>query len=168
VSNAKIGVVVGNPKPASRTLAAALALVEDLGHRDVRTLDLAEFGSELLTYPSAQVDEAVASVQSLDLLVVASPTYKATYTGLLKLFLERFETGSGLAGVVAVPLMLGGSAHHSLAPELHLKPLLVELGATCPTEALYLLDRPEQGDPRRREWVARWAPTLGSLVTSLR
>ena len=46
---------------------------------------------------------------SADLVVVASPTYKATYTGLLKLFLDRFAGGTGLRGV-AVPLMLGARA----------------------------------------------------------
>ena len=39
-------------------------------------------------------------------MVVASPTYKATYAGLLKLFLDRLG-GESLAGVTAVPLMLG-------------------------------------------------------------
>ena len=45
-------------------------------------------------------------VSSADLLVVAQPTYKATYTGLLKLFLDQLP-GDGLRGVTAVPLMLG-------------------------------------------------------------
>jgi FMN reductase len=71
--------------------------------------------------------------------VVASPTFKATYTGLLKLFLDQIPT-NGLSGVVAIPLMLGAGPGHALAPEVHLKPVLVELGATCPTRALYLLE----------------------------
>ena len=72
--------------------------------------------------------------------MVASPTYKATYTGLLKLFLDQIGTGD-LAGVVAVPLMLGAGPGHALAPDLLLKPVLVELGATTPTQGLYLIDR---------------------------
>lgn len=71
--------------------------------------------------------------------MVASPTYKASYTGLLKLFLDRFSVGS-LAGVTAIPLMLGGDWRHSLAPELFLKPVLAELGASSPTRGLFLLD----------------------------
>ena len=46
-------------------------------------------------------------------MIVASPTYKATYTGLLKLFLDRIA-GGALAGVTAVPVMLGGHWRHSL------------------------------------------------------
>jgi FMN reductase len=36
--------------------------------------------------------------------------------------------------------MLGGAYQHALAPEVFLKPVLVELGATCPVRGLYLLD----------------------------
>jgi FMN reductase len=36
--------------------------------------------------------------------------------------------------------MLGGDWRHSLAPEVFLKPVLAELGATSPTRGLFLLD----------------------------
>ena len=39
--------------------------------------------------------DLVARVGEADLVVVASPTYKGTYTGLLKLFLDRFADGPG-------------------------------------------------------------------------
>ena len=38
--------------------------------------------------------------------MLASPTFKATYTGVLKLFLDKVPT-DGLAGVAAVPVMMG-------------------------------------------------------------
>lgn len=71
--------------------------------------------------------------------IFASPTYKATYTGVLKLFLDQFPSG-GLSGITAVPLRLGDGPHHAMAPDLLLKPVLVELGAICPIRGLYLLD----------------------------
>ena len=86
-------------------------------------------------------------------MVVASPTYKATYTGILKLFLDQIPTGS-LVGVVAFPLMLGGAWLHSLAPEVFLRPVLVELGATCPAKGLYLLDTDYLDPPGLDSWVA--------------
>lgn len=58
---------------------------------------------------------------------------------MLKLFLDRISTGA-LAGVTAVPLMLGGAWRHSLAADMLLKPVLVELGATCPTRGLFLTE----------------------------
>src|SRR5262249_15931893 len=71
--------------------------------------------------------------------VVASPTYKATYTGLLKVFLDRIA-GGALLGQLAVPLMVAGAPQHALAVETHLRPLLIELGATCLTPGLCVLE----------------------------
>ena len=71
--------------------------------------------------------------------MVASPVYKATYTGLLKAFLDRFGQGE-LHEVVVVPLMVGGAPQHALAVEVYLRPLLAELGAVLPTRGLFLLE----------------------------
>jgi FMN reductase len=134
------GIVVGNPKPRSRTYDAAAVVLEQLtGSEPDFAIDLADLGAGLLDWSHPRVAEAVEQVRAAGLVVVASPTYKATYTGLLKLFLDRFGAGS-LAGVTAVALQLGGSWRHALAPEVHLKPVLAEIGASTPTQALYLLD----------------------------
>jgi FMN reductase len=101
---------------------------------------------------SPAVSDAVAAVSSADFLVVASPTYKASYTGVLKAFLDRFPSG-GLAGSVAFPLMLGGAWQHALAPEVFLKPVLVELGALCPVRGLYLLESDYVDPSGLDEWL---------------
>jgi FMN reductase len=132
-----IGVLVGNPKPDSRTLRAALAIREALGGQDGPVIDLGEFAGELFDYDSVRVERAVEDVKRVDVLVVASPTYKATYTGLLKAFLDRFGAGS-LRGVTAVPLLVAASDRHALAVEVHLRPLLVELGLSVPGQGLFL------------------------------
>ena len=139
-SQLRAAVVVGNPKPRSRTYQAALLVAERLtGAAPEVVVDVAVLGAGLLDWGDQPTKDAVAAVQGADLVVVASPTYKAAYTGLLKLFLDRFGS-NGLAGVVAVPLMLGAGPGHALAPELTLRPVLVELGASTPTRALYLID----------------------------
>jgi FMN reductase len=135
-----VTIVVGNPKPHSRTFQAAELVAELLtGSPPDLVVDLVDFGPALLDWSDPVVAETVAAVQASELVVVASPTYKATYTGLLKLFLDRFGAGS-LASVTAIPLMLGGDLRHSLAPEVFLKPVLAELGASTPTRGLFLLD----------------------------
>jgi FMN reductase len=136
----RAGVVVGNPKPASRTFQAAVYVAEQLtGVTPGLAIDLAAFGSGLLDFSDTEVGDAVQAVRGLDLVVFASPTYKASYTGLLKVFLDRFPS-NGLDGVVAVPLMLGAGPGHQLAPEVFLKPVLAELGAVLPSRALYVVD----------------------------
>jgi FMN reductase len=156
--------VVGNPKPSSRTADAAQRLAVALGADEVELIDVVTLGPGLLGWGDAAVAAAVATVQAADLAVVASPTFKATYTGILKLFLDQFAGSTGLQGVVAVPLMLGAAPGHQLAPELLLKPVLVELGATVPAPAVYQLDSSYSDDPKLAEWVERWGPVIRTLA----
>jgi FMN reductase len=149
-------IVVGNPKPRGRTFAAARLVAERLTGRPADLeFDLVDFGAGLLDWGDASVARAVADVQSADLVVVASPTFKASYTGLLKLFLDRFGAGS-LAAVTVVPLMLGGDSRHSLAPEAFLKPVLAELGASVPTRGLFLLDSDADSGFAGSDALASW------------
>lgn len=169
-----VGVVVGNPKPRSRTLdvgssvARAVMDAAGLADRDQLVVDLAELGPQLFDWSSAQVREAVDAVSGCALLVVASPTYKATYTGLLKSFLDWFTT-TGLAGVVTVPVMVGAGPTHALAVEVHLRPVLLELGATLPTRGLYV---PEADLLRVEEVIEGWLvdaePSLRNSLTPVR
>src|SRR3954447_26715082 len=160
----RTAVVVGNPKPGSRTLAAATTVSRRLTDAEPDlVVDLATVGPALMDWQDPSVGELVEDVGAADLVVVASPTYKATYTGLLKLFLDRFAGGVGLRGV-AVPLMLGAAPHHALAPELHLRPLLVELGASVPAPALYLLDREHDRPESYDDWLVRSRPLVHAVL----
>lgn len=148
-------VVVGNPKPGSRTRRAAELVAERLtGTVPAAVIELAELGPALLGWGDPAVDAAKRAVAGADLVVFASPTYKATYTGLLKLFLDQFAAGE-LHGTTAVALMLGGSPYHALAGELTLKPVLSEIGCSCPTPALFLLDSAWEASPELDAWVER-------------
>jgi FMN reductase len=148
--------VVGNPRPASRThaiartLAAAIAEVRD---DDVAEVDLAILGPRVLDKDDPAARHATEQTLDADFLVVASPTYKATYSGLLKAFLDRIG-GGALEGAPAVPVLLGGAPDHRLAVDVHLTPLLLELGATVPARGLFVLESELDGFPDR---AARWA-----------
>lgn len=165
-----IGIVVGNPKPQSRTLRVAEA-VADRAAAAVRidvdnrfTVDLAELANGLFDWSSAAVNDAVAAVSAADLLVVASPTYKATYTGLLKAFLDWFGTTS-LSGVTTVPVMVGAGAAHALAVEVHLRPVLIEIGATLPARGLYVLEQQlDDLDTVIDRWLVEAAAPLRASV----
>lgn len=154
-----IAVVVGNPKPESRTLEAGKLLAAKIEDDEPFVVDIATLGDGLFGWGSDQVKATIAAVCSCDIAIFASPTYKSSYTGVLKMFLDLIPS-DGLAGVVAVPLMLGAGPGHALAPELSLKPILVELGATCPTKALYLLESEYADGVRMDEWCAVAIPQL--------
>jgi len=146
--------VVGNPKPHSRTRSAAELVVERLtGAPPDRVVDVVELGAGLLGWGDPAVEEAVAALRAAEVAVVASPTYKATYTGLLKAFLDRIGTGA-LGGAPALPLMVGAGAGHALAVDVHLTPLLLELGARVPARGLYVLEAELDAVPAR---AATWA-----------
>lgn len=162
-----VAVVVGNPKPQSRTYRAAHLVAERLAGRPADlSIDLADLGPALLDWSDPVVAELVAAVQAADLVVVASPTYKGSYTGLLKLFLDRFGAGS-MTGT-AVPVMLGGHWKHALAPELLLKPILVEIGATCPTAGLFLLDSELDTSDALDAWLARARGQVSATAKGIR
>jgi FMN reductase len=159
-----VTIVVGNPKPRSRTYLAAHGLAEKLaGRAPDHEFDLVDFGAALLDWSDPNVTAAIATVQASELVIVASPTYKASYTGLLKLFLDRIG-GGALAGVTAVPLMLGGDLRHSLAADMLLKPVLVELGATCPTSGLFLIDSEYNASATLDTWLARSRPQVEAAI----
>jgi FMN reductase len=154
--------VTGNPRAGSRTasLARHVAMeiagrVDGLEHARLVELDLA-----------AEPVGAVDALRGATIAVIASPTYKATYTGLLKSLLDSVPH-DGLAGVIAIPLMVAGDRVHALAVELHLRPVLVELGAITPTRGLFFeeanLEAPGSVlDP----WLERARPVLDALVAA--
>jgi FMN reductase len=156
--------VTGNPRRHSRThtlartLGAELARV--LGSDPPVDVDLAEIGSGVLDADDERALAATASVLDGDLVVLASPTYKATYSGLLKAFLDRLGTG-GLAGKAAVPILLGGADNHRLAVDVHFTPLLYELGARVPARGLFVL---EAEVPAFAETAAAWAEANAAVL----
>ena len=164
----RIAAVTGNPKPASRTYGAALAVAgalsaalagpETAGAHLI--VDLAEFAPSLFDSADAELSRLTAEVAAADIAIFASPTYKASYTGMLKAFLDRYGS-NGLAGTIAVPMMTGAWAGHSLAVEVHLRPVLVELGATVPARGLFVTE-PELAELDAA--VARWAASAVPLI----
>lgn len=160
--------VVGNPRPGSRTHAvavqAAKALGRRIGYREAPEVVDLSVSAPLLFAPETapEVRAALETVAGAEVLVVASPTYKATYTGLLKAFLDRLP-GGALASAVALPLLVMGDARHSLAVEIHFRPLLVELGAVVPTPGLALL---ESQIPDLDAILGPWADRVGPQVVA--
>ncbi|MBO0802327.1 MAG: NAD(P)H-dependent oxidoreductase [Nocardiopsaceae bacterium] len=173
-----IATVTGNPKPDSRTHGVAVAVADAIAAAIGPTagpvpggpaaagvtrldIDLAIRASRLFDPGDPELTRLTAEVAASDVAVFASPTYKAAYTGMLKAFLDRYG-GNGLAGVVAVPVMTGGWPGHLLSVEVHLRPVLVELGAIVPARGLYVTE-PELDDLGAA--VGKWAQAAVPLIT---
>ncbi|MBL5972643.1 MAG: NADPH-dependent oxidoreductase [Candidatus Leucobacter sulfamidivorax] len=159
-------VVVGNPQSASRTSQIAEGLASRIatltGAEVLPTIELADHAGEMFDWGSETVGRLNEQLASSDYAVIASPTYKASYTGLLKAFLDRYPT-NGLAGLTAVPVFTIGGDAHALAVEFTLRPLLVELGASVPTRGLsFATPRFDDRETILDEWIAAQGEYLRS------
>jgi FMN reductase len=161
--SASVVTVVGNPRAESRTHGIARTLAAEVARTrggGVVEVDLASLAPQLFTDGDGSIATALEQVLSADVLVVASPTYKATYTGLLKSFLDRIATGA-LTGTPAVPVLLGGAPQHALAVDVHFTPLLLELGASVPLRGLFVLESELGSFPAAAAaWAESAAPRL--------
>ena len=121
----------GGPKnrsSSSRTAAIARAAVDANGGGTV--IDLGELDAEALLgrRSSDDVAAALAAAAAADALVVVSPVYRRTYSGLLKAFFDLFEP-AGLAGIPALLAVTAGHGDDSLCIDHALRPLLASLDA---------------------------------------
>jgi len=122
-----IVVVSGNPRPGSRTSTLAVAVGAALGS-PIEVVEVGELGAGLLTPGDEPTARAVRLVREAEVLVVATPTYKGSYTGVLKVLLDHLPA-QALAGKRAVPVVTAGVAPQAEAAEALLRQLLTELGA---------------------------------------
>jgi FMN reductase len=166
--------VAGSPSVPSRSAALLDAVeqrlelrgvnVERLHIRDLspQALILADFG-----HPS--VAGAVAQVARARAIVVATPVYKAAYSGVLKVFLDLLPQ-TALKDKLALPLATGGSPHHMLALDYALRPVLQSLGAAQILPGIYATDAqvvvlPEGGYQVQADIGARLDDAVTALIT---
>ncbi|MDR5700901.1 NADPH-dependent FMN reductase [Agromyces aerolatus] len=163
-----VSLVVGNPKANSRTRTVAekliAALLRDVPHR-VEVIDLAEHTDEIFRWPSETFDDLNSRVAASDLAIFATPTYKATYTGLLKAFLDRYPA-NGLSGVPAIAVTTGADLTHSMGPTVFLGPLLTELGAIVLGRGFYfVIEQMDRVDEVVQEAADQYAANIARIAS---
>jgi FMN reductase len=114
----------------SSVIAFETIYVHELPPEDLIT---ANFNSENIKRVNQQVENA-------EIVVILTPIYKASYTGILKTYLDLLPQ-KALEGKTILPLAVGGSAYHLLAIEYALKPVLSVLGATEILNTVYIIDK---------------------------
>jgi FMN reductase len=136
--------IAGSPSEPSRSVALLDAVADRLGTRvpDIERLNIRELPAQaLLLADTGQpaIAAAAAQVARARALVVATPVYKAAYSGLLKVFLDLLPQ-TALKGKAVLPLATGGSPHHMLALDYALRPVLQSLGARHILPGVYATD----------------------------
>lgn len=132
--------ISGSPSPVSKSRVLVEAALAALAARGVETalVDLAGLPADaLLGRGSAPaVAAALESVIHARIVVAGTPVYRATYSGLLKVFFDLLPPDS-LVGKVGVPIATGQSRGHALAVDHGLRPLFASLGATVIAGAVF-------------------------------
>jgi FMN reductase len=133
----------GSPSRQSKSRRLLVHAAERLAREGVavRVIDLCDLPADDLLgrARSAAVDDALAAVAAARLVVVGTPVYRASFSGLLKCFFDLFPADA-LAGKVAIPIATGGSAAHSLVVDHALRPLLASVGARVVSAGIYGTD----------------------------
>jgi len=126
------------PSSSSRLLAHIGEQLALQGHSYARlhVRDLPAHALLQADYADAAIARAVQAVADADAIVIATPIYKASYTGLLKAFLDLLPQ-DGLAGKLVLPLATGGGHAHTLALDYALRPVLHALGAKQVFTSIY-------------------------------
>ncbi|MBO7748260.1 NADPH-dependent FMN reductase [Paenibacillus sp. MWE-103] len=137
-------IISGSPNPVSRLNGITLYATEKLTSLGWEVVDLhvASLPAEDLIgarFDSPAIAEASRLVAEADAVVIASPVYKASYTGVLKTFLDLLPQ-KGLTGKIVLPLFIGGTIAHLLAIDFALKPLLSALYAQHVETGVYAVD----------------------------
>ena len=137
--------IAGSPSESSRSAALLDAVSLRLARRGglkVERLNIRELPAQALLlaeWGHPEIVKALAQVQRARAIVVATPVYKAAYSGVLKVFLDLLPQ-TALKEKTVLPLATGGSPHHMLALDYALRPVLQSLSARHILPGVYATD----------------------------
>ncbi len=139
--------LAGSPCTPSRTRLIVKAVMERVAAQagaQARLVDLADLVPDLgirsRAEASPQVEDALCAIETADLLLVGSPVYKGSYTGLLKHLIDLISYPALLGTPVGL-LAAGGSDRHALVIEHQLRPLFAFFGAKTLATGVFMTDR---------------------------
>ena len=132
--------ISGSPSTTSKSRMLVEHALAQLAARGVtvQLVDLAALPAEALLGrgTSAAVAGAIEAATRARVIVAGTPVYRATYSGLLKVFFDLLPQDS-LIGKIGVPLVTGHGLAHALSVDYGLRPLFASLGATVIANGVY-------------------------------
>jgi FMN reductase len=148
---AQILAIAGSPSHPSRTYSILEYTTKILSQQGLTTeiISVRDLPAEDLVYGrynSAALEQPKALLEQASGIIIATPIYKAAYTGLLKSFLDLLPQ-KALTNKIILPIATGGTIAHLLSIEYALKPVLGELGARHILSTVYAVDKQIQIQP---------------------
>ncbi|WP_431096617.1 NADPH-dependent FMN reductase [Polaromonas aquatica] len=147
--------IAGSPSEQSRSAALLDSVSDRLALRGglvVDRLNIRELPAQALLlaeWGHPAIVKAIDQIARARAVVVATPVYKAAYSGLLKVLLDLLPQ-TALKEKTVLPLATGGSPHHMLALDYALRPVLQALAARHILPGVYATDSqvPQSADKR--------------------
>lgn len=138
-------IIAASPSITSRTARLAAFVSERLGSLGFASsvLSVRSLPAEDLIHArtdSPAIAAALNQVAAARGIVIATPVYKAAYSGLLKTFLDLLPQ-FGLRDKVVLPLATGGTIAHVLSIDYALRPVLSSLDPLHVVAGLFVLDK---------------------------
>jgi len=140
----KVTIISGSPSEETRlngVLQGVLNHFEGIGIVP-EIINVRKLPSEALIqakFDSKEIIEANKMVEDSNIIIILTPVYKASYTGVLKTYLDLLPQ-NGLEGKTILPIAVGGTFGHLLMIDYALKPVLTALGATHILKGAFILD----------------------------
>ena len=166
--------ISGSPRAPSKSKLLAELMLQSLAGQGLETsmIDCAELPADALVAraSAAVMDDAIASIGAASIVIAATPTYRALYTGVLKAFFDLMPPGH-LHAKVCIPVQTGGSPAHFLSIEYGLRPLFTSLDGV-PIAGVYATDdqftdgQPAQALRDRIDLVTRTAVALANATSA--
>jgi FMN reductase len=160
--------ISGSPSPRSKSRTLLEHALAALGTRGVDTtlIDLNTLPADALLgrRRAAEVDDALARVSRANIVVASTPVYRATYSGLLKVFFDLFPI-NGLADKTALAIATGGSPAHQLVIDHGLRPLFASVCAITAPTGIYGTDSAFENGVPHPSLIARIAEAATEAVT---
>ena len=160
--------ISGSPgaRSKSRTLLErALVALSDRG-ATTTLIDLAGLPADALLgrRRANEVENALGRVSQATIIVASTPVYRATYSGLLKVFFDLLPV-DGLVGKTAIPIATGGSSAHQLVIDHGLRPLFASVGAVTTSTGVYGTDSAFENGVPHDSLVARLDTAIAEAIT---
>ena len=135
--------LAGSPSENSRSTALLRHVLDrfadDIPRAEIVLRDLPPAALVRADFDDPAIRRARDQVAAARLVVIATPIYKASYSGLLKTFLDLLPPDA-LRGKTVLALGTGGSNAHLLALDYALKPVLAALGARHILDSVFAVD----------------------------
>lgn len=176
----RVVILSGSPNASSRLNGMTDYLRQSLAQAGLKTamIQVVDLPPEDLVYANFNSPAILAAnelIAAADAVVIASPVYKASYTGVLKAYIDLLPQ-KGFEGKLIAPIFIAGTLAHLLSIDYSLKPVLASMGARHFTKNVYTTDQAvtrtqnEQGEYQfslEKEIVSRLDETIDELIAYL-